>query len=750
MKQVSIFVIFICVCNLFASIYCYPKTFVDTKNFMKLPEASVYWKGWVKYFHYNNGTHYERPTAFFQNNAYFAQRIPMRFKDKTDQYGTLRIPNRSAFFLVLYKQSLSIFSSRYNTNSKVYDTLKVDHINLVPEDKNLQGGIKDLGNFDEGKCIELEVSIPRQFHINFTPINNYNGRKQMWIICSEKAKDKNNLLTTLLKLKLKSQRKHGAVMTVDSIKNRKKGKKTLGSVLPKKPKKDPLAKPVDGYWIMLQDWTDCTLKCGGGKSYQQFMCVPPKNGGKKCKGQSIKSRSCNTQKCPHVGSVLKMRLLNLAKQEKKSAVPTPIKVAPISNRPQRYSKCIIKETDAFWTQYNEATRETKKQPVRILMNNKTLSIFADDDYENKIYTYNIDTSSIYTSKEFCCVKFQDTFKQFKLCGFPANCGTRLNNKWANQWVTHFNFFKRECKTGFKEQGILSDDDEKSLDNAFSKSMGDASADLKEELIAEKQKLILKNVRKAEKNKLERKVAQTENLGFKVLTKEADLENLISKEEKDKEAKDMKTMIDKIKKEKRKRKCLKKTLNQRKKDTEILLERRQGEQEIDEIRKEVKLEVEMKRNQMKRQIEQLRKRARIRKAALQTQLNKIKSQMAKDILMANRDGDMELCRKGKDSLNSRDAYCNANFIDDYIKNFDCKKEENFCYNCCEHEYGDNFLDKRDVCYDMCDGKKAKRKLRSKSKEKARVKKIAKMNGKSSQEVKKLGAWVWKKQQNTPNS
>ena len=58
MKQVSIFVIFICVCNLFASIYCYPKTFVDTKNFMKLPEASVYWKGWVKYFHYNNGTHY--------------------------------------------------------------------------------------------------------------------------------------------------------------------------------------------------------------------------------------------------------------------------------------------------------------------------------------------------------------------------------------------------------------------------------------------------------------------------------------------------------------------------------------------------------------------------------------------------------------------------------------------------------------------------------------------------------------------
>ena len=115
----------------------------------------------------------------------------------------------------------------------------------------------------------------------------------MWIVCSDNTEAKAKLLTTLLKLKLKSQRKHGSVMTLDSINLAKKGKKTLGSVLPKKPKTGTFVKPVDGYWIMLQDWTDCTLKCGGGKSYQQFMCVPPKNGGKPCKGKSIKSRTCN-------------------------------------------------------------------------------------------------------------------------------------------------------------------------------------------------------------------------------------------------------------------------------------------------------------------------------------------------------------------------------------------------------------------------------------------------------------------------
>ena len=745
MKQLSIFLLLICVFNSFASFNCYPKTFVNTKNFMKLPDASVYWQGWVKYFHYNNGTHYERPKAFFQNNAFFEQRIPMRFKNKKDQLGTLRIPNRHSFFLVLYKQSLSIFSSRYNLNSKVYDSLKVDLISLVPEDKNLQGGIKDLGNFDEGKCIEIEASIPKQFTNEFSPIKNFKGRRQMWIVCSDNTEAKAKLLTTLLKLKLKSQRKHGSVMTLDSINLAKKGKKTLGSVLPKKPKTGTFAKPVDGYWIMLQDWTDCTLKCGGGKSYQQFMCVPPKNGGKPCKGKSIKSRTCNTQKCPHIGSILSLRLKRLAKQKKEMAVVTPIKVAPFSNRPQRYSKCLIKETDAFWTEYNDATRETKKQPVRILMNNKTLSLFTDDDYENKLYSFNNDVTSIFKDREYCCVKFQDSFKQFKLCGFPSNCGTRVNNKWAEDWVKHFNFFKKECKTGFKETGILSEDDEKSLDNTFKKTLGDASNELQEELIAEKQKLIIKNVRKAERNKIERKVSDTQNIGFKVLTKEAELENLISKEEKEKEGKDLKTMITKIKNEKKKRKCLKKTLKQRRKDTEILLERRHGEQEVDEIKNEVKIEVQMKRDQMKRQIAQLRKRAKMRKAALQTQLNKIKSKMAKDILLANRDGDMELCRKGQKKLSSRESYCNSNFIDDYIKNIDCKVEETFCYMCCEHEYGDNFIDKRDVCYDMCDGKKSKRKLRSKSKILAKKK----LNNPNKTQLPKLGSWVWKKK-NLPNS
>jgi len=47
----------------------------------------------------------------------------------------------------------------------------------------------------------------------------------------------------------------------------------------------------------------------------------------------------------------------------------------------------------------------------------------------------------------------------------------------------------------------------------------------------------------------------------------------------------------------------------------------------------------------------------------------------------------------------------------------KNDENFCYLCCENEFGTNFYNERNGCYDMCDGKKSKKKIKKK-----KVKKI----------------------------
>jgi hypothetical protein len=93
-----------------------------------------------------------------------------------------------------------------------------------------------------------------------------------------------------------------------------------------------VADPKDGYWMVLQTWTQCSLKCGGGVSTMQRMCVPPKNGGKPCEGEAILTKKCNTAACPTVGSDPAQ-----AKTEQAKMGKPIVKVAPFSQRPQRYS-----------------------------------------------------------------------------------------------------------------------------------------------------------------------------------------------------------------------------------------------------------------------------------------------------------------------------------------------------------------------------------------------------------------------------
>jgi hypothetical protein len=73
------------------------------------------------------------------------------------------------------------------------------------------------------------------------------------------------------------------------------------------------------------------------------------------------------------------------------------------------------------------------------------------------------------------------------------------------------------------------------------------------------------------------------------------------------------------------------------------------------------------------------------------------------------------------LDARDAYCNLNYVDDFIRNSDCKTNENFCYMCCENEFGNMFIDRRESCYNMCDLNEKK------------IPKAAKPNGN--------GPWLW---------
>ncbi|XP_056015238.1 SCO-spondin-like [Ostrea edulis] len=58
--------------------------------------------------------------------------------------------------------------------------------------------------------------------------------------------------------------------------------------------------PTDGNWTPWSGYGVCSVTCGGGKQERSRSCTnpAPKDGGDKCPGSSVSSRSCNTNRCP--------------------------------------------------------------------------------------------------------------------------------------------------------------------------------------------------------------------------------------------------------------------------------------------------------------------------------------------------------------------------------------------------------------------------------------------------------------------
>ncbi len=352
-------------------------------------------------------------------------------------------------------------------------------------------------------------------------------------------------------MKIKLQRDGGIVLT-PRVKEEKDEMTIAGMLNPSKidsiksvSKKKNSA--IDGYWIVLQNWSQCTLKCGGGKSFLQRMCVPPKNGGKPCLGESIVEKDCNTHPCPKVGKTTE----SLKRNNTRILKPL-VKIMSFSNRPQRYSKCVIKEGDMLYNKVSEEKDQslsfgggqkpedpdTVKIPVRLVMNNRTITIFSGEDYDSHIDTFILKKSRLFRdtkSGECFIIKEEISDKQANLCGFGDG------KKSVEEWNYDFNLFKYQCN--FKKPEYVMDE--------FQKKLEEKIRDVKKELLDEVQDKVKRKVELTEEIKLENKVKKTNKVALQAIQKELNLEELIKQEEADRERREEQMMLKKIEEEKKK-------------------------------------------------------------------------------------------------------------------------------------------------------------------------------------------------------
>jgi hypothetical protein len=330
------------------------------------------------------------------------------------------------------------------------DSFIIQNIEKVFEDPNVKaGGITDFGNFDEGYCLKITTK---------------DAGKTIFVLCFDSMNEKLEVLKTLRMMKIDEQHKNGIFDTNPQDVQKKRKRETLSGILGKKEndaKAEKDNKLADGYWVTLQNWSQCNLKCGGGTSTYHRMCVAPKNGGKPCQGEPIMHKPCNMQPCPERDdeSSNGNLLAGGAMGKKNTEVLKPIvKIMAFTDLPQRYTKCKIKESDMmiFYKSDDpalvnnslmvgktiEGTMGEINIPSRVVMNNSTLTVFSGDHYQTLYQSYTLKRTKFFASKikKNCFELGEGSKKAITLCPF----GCEHSAKPLEEWTFDFELFKNRC------------------------------------------------------------------------------------------------------------------------------------------------------------------------------------------------------------------------------------------------------------------------------------------------------------------
>lgn len=273
------------------------------------------------------------------------------------------------------------------------------------------------------------------------------------------------------------------------------------------------------------------------------MCIPPQKWWKPCEGETIVEKACNVDACPVIAAG------GVPEEPKEPFVKPLVKIARYSQRFNRYTKCIIKETDIF-----RMDDKNNKYPARLLMNNKTLTIYQDDDYINKDYTFDLQKTMFKLLPEFCCFELTDNNRQSKFCWFDTSCGDPDLNLFAKTMQRDFNDFKTTCNVG-RQTHILSDEDEEKIKAAKTKKTSQRNFEVE----AEKSEKVNDEVELETDNRVFKKITDTQNTWLKALEKEVFIEGLIKQDEEKRETEKENKILDQMEEEKLKRRAINKQI-----------------------------------------------------------------------------------------------------------------------------------------------------------------------------------------------
>jgi hypothetical protein len=268
----------------------------DTEDIKKV-SSRIYWTGWAKYFKIVTG---EKPKSFYKNFAFQKQmrenpNLNMEEKETNGIYKY--IPTDKSFFVSLFDDKIVIANDKSDLFKTNFQNIQIDLIAPIAEDYTYTGGIRYFGSFNEGSCFKI-ITTEKVLHTFLK-----NGTNTIdYVFCLDSKEEQEKFMHQLRGLKLAWQKENSILISPKNqeFENIQKEGKYLENLsnygLNLKTNLSNIV-DQDGRWIILQSWSDCSLKCGGGTTVLHRFCIPPIGNGKPCQGESIIKKPCNVEPC---------------------------------------------------------------------------------------------------------------------------------------------------------------------------------------------------------------------------------------------------------------------------------------------------------------------------------------------------------------------------------------------------------------------------------------------------------------------
>lgn len=563
----------------------------------KLGNNPILYHGWIKFFKYLVNQK-SQVRAFFVNPEFTEQQKKISEEELTEVRDNewLNIKDNNFFYATVYQNELLISKSKANSITNNFDVLKANFIEPV-SDQGFAGGISDFGSFKEGECFKVKTNQQGNW---------------IWIICAENSIQKLSLMTALKKVVLSKQESH----YMNEAEKLKKDEKTLVKLMNTNQttlmsNMTVTSDPRDGYWMVLQSWSSCTKACGGGTQTLHRMCVPPKQGGRDCEGNAILTQECNIDPCPTNDQ------LSIPTDNNTVVNAPTMQVLPFSSRPQRYDKCHLKESDLLLTTSSPNAENPLDDgsiqigsriqiPVRVIMNNETLTAYSGFQDEDKKVSFYLQKSKIVKStrdpncfvisdkgiqrpeKFFANMKNSERMAHYaEFCPFTLTGSDNI----YQEWYYDFNLFKYQCHD-VREITFLN---QTQIEEEVAKKASEIRLDI---LTKKKEKQIDKIDDTAVLDKIKSNT-------LSAIKKENNMEKLLEQEMLEAQKEALQEKAEELKKEKCKIDALSKAMKLKEIDNQFNVMKSNSMESITRLEESAKERIEIKRAKLKEKLQKLK-------------------------------------------------------------------------------------------------------------------------------------------------